>query len=134
MMRWTMPKAMLAGISVLVLAQILYIGVLVKINHHELLRLLLLIAPGLAAFVAAYLAPRRKLLVGLSMAMYGAVIGVLSALGYESFGLHVDRIGGVWATFLILLVYYLVLSLVGSAGGYLLSRKGKGLHSVTDPK
>src|SRR3569833_2259926 len=107
MMRWTILKAMLAGISVLVLAQILYIGVLIKITHHELLRLLLLIAPCLAAFVAANLAPHRKLIVGLSMAIYGVVIGVLSALGYESFGLHVDRIGGVWATFLILLVYYL---------------------------
>ena len=132
MMRWTIPKAMLAGISVLVLAQVLYIGVLVKISHHELLRLMLLIAPGIASFAAAYLAPRRKLLVGLSMAMYGAAIGVLSALGYESFGLHVDRVGGLWTTFVILLVYYLALSLMGSVGGYFLSRKGKGLHSVTD--
>lgn len=128
-MRWTIPKAMLAGISVLILAQVLYIGVLVKISHHELLRLMLLIAPGIAAFAAAYLAPRRKLLVGLSMAMYGAAIGVLSALGYESFGLHVDRVGGLWTTFVILLVYYLALSLMGSVGGYFLSRKGK---TVTD--
>jgi hypothetical protein len=114
---------MLAGISVLILAQVLYVGVLLKISHHELLRLILLVVPGLAAFAAAYLAPRRKLLVGLSMAIYGAVIGVLSALGYESLGLHVDRIGGAWTTFTILLVYYLVLSFVGSMGGYFLSRK-----------
>lgn len=132
MMHRTISKATLAGIGVLILAQALYIGVLVKITHHELLRLLLLIAPSLAAFIAAYLAPRRKLLVGLSMALYGAVIGVLSAFWYESFGLHVDRIGGVWATFLILLVYYLALSLVGGAGGYFLSRN-KGLNNKDGP-
>ena len=125
MMRCTIPKAMLAGVSVLILAQVLYIGVLIKINHHELLRLLLLIAPSISAFVAAYLAPRRKVVVGLSMALYGAALGVLSSVGYESFGLHVDRLGGLWATFVILIVYYLVLSLMGSAGGYFLSRKSK---------
>lgn len=123
MIRWTIPKAILAGISVLVLAQVLYIGVLAKINHYELLRLLLLSSPGLAAFTAAYLAPHRKVVIGISMAMYGAVIGMLSALGYEYLGLYVDSVGGPLATFLILLAYNGALSIVGSVAGFFLSRK-----------
>jgi hypothetical protein len=125
MIHWTAQRAVLAGIGVLILAQLLYIGVLLKINHHELLRWILLGAPGLAAFIAAYSAPNRKLLIGLSMALYGALIGMLSAIGYEYFGLHVDRIGGLFATFMILLAYYAALSIVGSVAGLFLSRKTK---------
>lgn len=122
MIRWTIAKAVLAGVGVLFLAQALYLGVLIKISHHEQLRLILLGSPALAAFAAAYLAPRRKLMAGLLMAICGAVIGTLSGLAYEFFGLHVDRIGGVLATFLILLAYDGVLSFLGSAAGVFLSR------------
>lgn len=130
MIQWTVPKATLAGIGVFVFGQVLYVG----FSHQELLRLVLLGTPGFAAFVAAYLAPRWKIVVGMSMAIYGAVLGELMARVYEYFGGHVDQIGGLLATLVILLVYYLALSLMGSVGGYFLSRKGKGLHSVTDPK
>lgn len=57
------------------------------------------------------------------MALYGAVIGMLSATGYEYLGLHVDRIGGPLATFTILLAYHAVLSIVGSVAGIVLSRR-----------
>jgi hypothetical protein len=67
MTRWTVPKASLAGIGVFVVGQVLY----VIFSYHELLRLVLLGAPGFAAFVAAYLAPRRKMAVGMSMAIRG---------------------------------------------------------------
>ena len=123
MMRWSVAKAVLAGISILMLGQILYIGVLVKISQHELLRFTLLAFPALAAFVAAYLAPRHKLVVGISMAIFGASISMLSALGYKYLGFHVDSIGGVLATFSILFVYNAVFCVVGSLAGYFLSRK-----------
>ena len=126
MMRWTVVQAALAGIGILILGQILYIGVLVKISEHELLRFALLAFPTFAAFVAAYLAPRRKLVVGISMAIFGASVGMLFALGYEYFGLHVDRIGGLLATFSILLAYNSVFCLVGSLAGYFLSRSKSG--------
>ena len=77
----------------------------------------------LAVFIAAYLAPRRKLVVGVSMAIFGASISMLSALGYEYFGFHVDHIGGLFATFLILLSYNAAFCVVGSMAGYFLSRK-----------
>lgn len=132
MIRWTVPKATMVGIGLLVLAQLLYVGVLLKIEYHEFLRLILLGAPGFAAFAAAYLAPCRKLLVGISMALYGAIVAMLSAYIYEQFGLHVDRIGGLSATFVILLAYYAALSVVGGAVAVFLSRRSsdKGLGSA----
>jgi hypothetical protein len=122
MIRSTIPRASLAGIGVFVLGQVLY----VIYSHHELLRLVLLGTPGFSAFVAAFLAPRRKMLVGLSMAVYGAVLGELMARVYEYFGGHVDHIGGVVATFVILLVYHGALAVVGSVAGILISRRLSG--------
>jgi hypothetical protein len=119
MTHWTSPKAVLAGLSVFVLGQAMYYCFV----HHELLRLVLLGTPSFAAFVAAYLAPNRKIAIGMSMAVYGAIIGQLMAIGYEYLGGYVDHIGGVLETFVILLSYYLVLSLIGSVVGYFLSRK-----------
>lgn len=126
MISWTVPKAMAAGISVLIFAQIMYVGVMVSDNQYELLRLILLIFPCVSAFVATYFAPRWKLAVGFSMAIFGASIGMLSAYVYEHFGLHVDQIGGHLVTFLVLLVYDAVLSIIGSVAGYTLSGKKQG--------
>ena len=121
--RWALAKALIAGISVLILTQVLYIGVLVKINYYELLRWVLLVSPCLAAFSTAYLAPRQKVIWGISMSVFGVVIGMLSAIGYEYFGLTVDHIGGPVATFVILMAYHAPLSIVGSVAGYFLSKK-----------
>lgn len=119
MIQWSVLKASLAGVAVFVLGNMLYLA----FSHHELLRLLLLGTPGFAAFVAAYWAPRWKMAVGMSMAVYGAVLGELMARVYESFGGHVDHIGGVMATLLILLGYYGAVSVVGSLAGVFLSKR-----------
>jgi hypothetical protein len=123
MIRWTILKATLAGICLLIFGQILYIGVLVDIIYHDLLRFMLLFIPVFSAFIASYLAPCRKIVVGISMSIYGAVIGILSAFVYEYFGLHVDHIGGLLSTFVILFAYYVILSIVGSLVGAFLSSK-----------
>ena len=114
-----MLKASLAGIAVFVLGNMLHLA----FSHHELLRLLLLGTPGFAAFVAAYWAPRWKMTVGMSMAIYGTVLGESMARVYEHFGGHVDHIGGVVATLLILLAYYGAVSVVGSLAGVFLSKR-----------
>ena len=116
---WTTQRAALAGTGVLILGQVLFFG----LSQHEPLRLILLSTPALAAFVAAYFAPRWKILVGLSMAVVGAAIGELMARAYEYLGGHVDHIGGMLATLLVLLAYNGVLSSVGSVAGAFLSRK-----------
>lgn len=122
MIRWSVPKASLAGIAVFVLGDALYLA----FSHYELLRLVLLGTPGFAAFVAAYWTPRWKIAVGMSMAIYGAVLGELMARVYEYSGGHVDHIGGLAATLLILLAYYGAISIVGSMAGAFLSKRQPG--------
>ena len=122
MTRWTTTRAKAIGITVLILAQVLYLGVLLKVEHHELLRVMLLFSPGIAAFATAYLAPNRKVLAGSSMAVWGAGISMVSSVAYEMLGLLLDSIGGPLATFAIILAYYAVLSIVGSVAGHILSR------------
>ena len=121
--------AVLAGVLILLAAQLLYVGVLTKISHHEPLRLILLSAPILAAFVAAYLVPGRtvqKVLAGMSMAGVGALLGILSSLVYRALGLHVDQIGGLVTTFLVLLGYNGVAAAIGATLGVVFSRSGSG--------
>lgn len=119
MISWSVPKASLVGIAVFVLGNGLYLA----FSHYELLRLVLLGTPGFAAFAAAYWAPRWKMAVGISMAVYGAALGELMARVYEYLGGHVDHIGGLAATLLILLAYYGAISIVGSLAGTFLSKR-----------
>lgn len=119
MIRWTSPKAFLAGLLVFVLGQALYYCFV----HNELLRLILLGTPAFSAFVSTYLAPYRKIAMGMSMAVFGAIISQLMTVGYEYLGGYADHIGSVFETYVILLSYNLVLCLIGTAVGYFLSRK-----------
>lgn len=121
MIRWTTFKALMVGVALLILTQALYVGVMLRVEHHEMLRMMLLLFPGIAALTTAYLAPKNKILAGTSLAVWGAAIAMLSAAIYEQFGLHVDSIGGPLATFAILVVYYFALSIVGSLLGHFLS-------------
>ena len=121
-MRLTVPRAMMAGIGILILDLILYSWVLLAANSHEFLRYISLSAPGLAACVTAYLSSRQKLLVGMSMAVYGALGGMLSDPLYEYFGLYIDHVGTPLETFVIRLVYCSALAALGSVVGIVLSR------------
>jgi hypothetical protein len=122
MIRGTMFKASIVGIAVLVLANVLWLGVLLEVRFHETLRVALYFFPGFAAFFATYLAPRRKILMGLSMGGYGAVIATLSSFVYKQIGFHIDDIGGPLATFVMLLAYHVVYCVVGTAAGYCVAR------------
>ncbi|QBC43324.1 hypothetical protein [Iodobacter fluviatilis] len=122
MIHQTMLKAIIVGVSVLVLAQVLYIGVLLRIEHHDVLRILLLFFPCISAFLSACIAPRRKLLIGMSMAIWGSLIAIFSAMIYERMGLPVDSIGGPLATLVVVFTYDAILSILGGAAGYCCSR------------
>lgn len=119
MIQWSVLKASLAGVAVFVLGNMLSLA----FSHHEIPRLLLLGTPGFAAFIAAYWAPRWKMTAGMSMAIYGAVLGELMARVYEYFGGHVDHLGGVVTTLFIFLAYYGAVSVVGSLAGVFLSKR-----------
>ena len=121
MIYWSVLEASLAGVAVIMLGNMSYLA----LSYYELPRLLLLGTPGLAAFVAAYWSPRWKMAVGMSMAVYGAVLGELIACVYEHFGGRLDHIGGVVATLFILLVYNSGLSVIGSFMGIFFSKKGQ---------
>jgi len=117
------PKSVVAGGSILVAAQLLYFLVLMKVTHHELLRVLLFVAPGLASLVAAYFSPTQKMIVGLSMALLGSILGVLFSYAYEALGFPIDHIGGFFVTASILVLYYIGPSIVGSVVGKLISER-----------
>lgn len=122
MIQPTVTKAVVVGIAVLVLANVLWLGVLWEVKFYELLRMTLLIFPGIASFLVAYLAPRGKIVLGISMAAWGATIGTFATSIYEHFGVPVDNIGGPMAIFFVLLAYQLVFCTVGSVAGYLFWR------------
>jgi hypothetical protein len=115
---WTMTKAWLLGLALLVAGHLLWWGVLLDGAYSEALRVALFFVPAVAAFLVAYLAPRRKLLLGISMGLCGALIGFAAMAGYEHLGYHIDKIGGPLATLAILLAIHLGYSSVGSIAGY----------------
>lgn len=116
-------RGVLISVGVLVFGQMLYVGVLIKICHHELLRWVILGAPAFSACMTSYLAPNRKFLMGTSITFYGVAIGMLSAMLYRGFGFNIDNIGGFFWGFTVIFIYYGVLSLVGSVAGMIVFRK-----------
>ena len=116
-------RAMLLGIVVLVLAQVLYVGVLQKIPHHEIARSVLLFFPAFAALVSTYYAPSKKIFVGLSMTGYGVLIAMLASSIYRALGFNVDQIGSISETILILTGFYGAMSAFGTLIGVVLSRR-----------
>jgi hypothetical protein len=117
--RWTMTKAWLVGVALIVLAHLLWWVVLMEVPLGGVLRVLLYVLPVLAAFTVAYLAPRQKLLLGMSMSLCGALLGFLAMNGYARLGYHIDNIGGPLATLAILFALHLGYAAVGTTAGYL---------------
>lgn len=121
----TETKAVLIGVAVLVFGNALWLAVLSDVRYSELLRLVLLTFPGVSAFLVAYLAPRRNVMLGISMAFWGAIIGTLTTAIYEHFGVVVDSVGAPMTLFFVLLGYQLISCTIGSAAGYLLFHLSK---------
>ena len=117
MIRWTSIKAVSAGIAVLILAQVLYLGVLLQIKHYDWLGNILHYFPGIAACTTSILAPHKKIVLGISVSVWGAALAILSTSAYVHMGFYADSIGGPLATFLIVLGYYFILSVIGSILG-----------------
>jgi len=130
MMKWTMLKAWLLGAAVLVVAHAMWWGVAAGIDRAEGLRVILFIFPVLAAFLVTYLSPSRKIALGMSMGIFGAVVGMFAMFLYEQLGYHVDQIGGPIATISILLAVHLAYAFAGTVIGYLAVRfRSKRLSS-----
>lgn len=121
-----MLKAFLTGISIYTFGCIIYI---VTLGHEliQLIELILLGTPGFSAFVAVYLSPRHKIAMGPLLAVCQTLIGQLMAYFYKSFGGHVDNIGDIFTTLLIIFLYNLTLCVIGSIFGLICGKIYKKL-------
>lgn len=122
MTRWSIFGSMVAGAIVLLAMHLLYVLVLLDAQRYELLRLMLLAFPALAAFLVAYLAPHRKFVSAMFLSLFGATLGVISMPIYKFAGLYVDSIGGLFDTFVIFFFYHAFMSALGGLGGIVVSR------------
>ena len=79
----------------------------------------------MAAFVTAYLTPRRKILMGTSMALLAASLAGILNFVCEALGRAVDFPGirGMTILVVISLVFNGVLCIAGATCGYFLTRK-----------
>lgn len=106
-------KATIFGVGLLIIGHLLYIGVLQKIEHQDILRKCVLCIPFMSGMLAAYLAPGWKILVGASMGFWGAIIGIASATFYRYLGFKTDSIGTTLETFTVIFIYQTFLGLLG---------------------
>lgn len=126
-------RAWLVGVAVLIVANG---GWFVSLHAHkfsETLVWLLWVSPLIAAFVSAYLSPRKKILLGVSLAIPAATLIVVLNTIYELLGNAVDFPGvrGGTILFVVTLGYSVVLCALGGGAGYYLTKKSS--NSVTDP-
>ena len=90
MKRPTVLLAALAGCGVYVVGSVLDVWFLLEWPDREYLHNVLYGTVTFSAFLAAYLAPNHKALVGISTAIYGVVISRLSAPAYRMVGIETD--------------------------------------------
>lgn len=118
-------KAWALGGGIVLIAYLAWFVSLRANKFSEVLVLFLWGAPAVAAFVTAYLAPRRKVLLGASIALLAAILAGILNFAYEALGGAVDFPGVRGGAILvaIALVFNGVLCTVGAASGYFLTRK-----------
>jgi len=126
--KWTLGKAWILGACIILIGNFLWWGVAAELPLSESLRVALFVVPSAAAFLVTYLAPRLKLVLGMSMGIVGAVFGFLATLIYENAGYHIDKIGAPAATLAVLLALHLAYALAGTAAGYAIWRFRTGNH------
>lgn len=118
-------KAWALGVGFVLVAYAAWFVSLRANRFSEVLALFLWGAPALAAFVTAYLAPRKKILLGASIALLAATLAGMLNFAYEALGNAVDFPGVRGGAILvaIALVFNGVLCTVGATCGYFLARK-----------
>jgi hypothetical protein len=76
----------------------------------------------LGAFIVAYMAPHKKVLLGVSMALPATIMAAIGVWAYEMLGHRVDSVGVAGQA--MTLVWNLLLCVLGGTIGYFLSRNG----------
>ena len=119
-----MIKAWSIGFIILFIADMMVVVATLFNYHPRALMLLLRISPFVASFVAAYLSPRNKFTLGMSLAIPTAILGLVVTIAYQLFGKEVDFAGfqGGFILFAVSLAYGFILCSFGGVAGYLLAR------------
>jgi hypothetical protein len=119
-----MVRAIAAGIAVLLVAHAAWFVSLRGEAFSQFLAVLLWLSAGVAAFVSAWLAPRRKFAVGVLIAFPAILLFVASNASYEALDHAVDFSAPRGALLVagIALPLVLLLCAAGAALGWLSSR------------
>jgi len=78
-----MIKAWSIGFIILFIADMMVVVATLFNYHPRALMLLLRISPFVASFVAAYLSPRNKFTLGMSLAIPTAILGLVVTIAYQ---------------------------------------------------
>jgi hypothetical protein len=124
-MKFTIFRAWFAGAGVVILVYAAWFIALQASHYSEPLAFLLWLAPLAAAFVSAYFAPRKKVLLGMSMILPTAIMAVAVNFVFQSLGSAVDfpGAGGGLILFTTTLLYSGILCTLGSVAGIVLAKK-----------
>ena len=122
--------ALVVGVGLLIAAYGLWFATLQGEQFSEFNVLILWVSPFIAAFVSAYLAPRYKLLLGISMVLPTAILSVALNYLYQVQGSSVDFPGGHGAMILFMttLLYSSILCSIGAVIGRALSIKKENME------
>jgi|ERR1700690_213325 len=119
-----MIKAWGIGFIILFIVDMMvFVATLINYDQRALMPLLR-ISPFVASFVAAYLSPRNKFTIGMSLAIPTAILGLVVTIAYQLFGKAVDFAGlqGGLILFAVSLAYGFILCSLGGAAGCFLAR------------
>jgi hypothetical protein len=120
-----MIKALVVGVGLLIAAYGLWFTALQNEQYSKFNVLILWASPFIAALLSAYLAPRNKLLLGISMVLPTAILSVALNYLYQAQGNLVDFPGsrGALILFMTTLLYSSILCGVGAVIGRALFNK-----------
>jgi len=121
----TVYKSWFIGLGILILFYLVWFIALQLRQYSEVLVFLLWMSPLVAAFISAYLSPRNKILVGVSMVFPTAILSVTLNILSQLFGNAVDFPGfrGGLILFANTIVYGGILCGIGAIGGSFLNKK-----------
>jgi hypothetical protein len=123
-----MFKAWSAGAGIIILMYTAWSIALQASQYSKVLVILLWASPLAAAIVTSYLAPYKKILLGVSMVLPTTIMTVTLNYVYQWLGNAVDFPGvrGGLILFTTTLVYSGIICLLGSMGGMVLARISHG--------
>lgn len=123
-----MLRAWLWGVGILIILNGAWLLALQAEVFSSVLLVVEQISPFVAAVVTSYLAPRKNVILGSSMAAPASFIVVAVTFAYQMFGIPVDFPGlrGGLILFVITFIYSIVLCTLGSALGYFIATKRAG--------